>query len=285
MIGDYCPHCGLPCAAGCVCADLLDPSSPMRVITGEQLQDLWGLGFTITHRESPEKLFDLANSLAPAGIAYQWNASPTQAGWKCVPASRHRGVFAPYCQDGDIEIGGLWLMERPKADVDAFHADAHAKARANVDNWFERQQASGFIGGVTVLSEGRDRPNLTDTREVGDKTLESVTKIPRELQPYIGEVFAERDRLWTDAGNWWADDASPEHVKYTELARNHPDWTRGQLMNAVLTPIAIDNIRKRLEKGAGHAEETNGSTDTGGPIAGSTGDTPQPGPTEDGRKA
>lgn len=165
--------------------------------------------------------------------------------------------------------------------------DTKAKAQQNVDDWFSRQFAAGFSGNVTVLSEGSEIGNATDAREVGDKTLESVTKIPRELQPYVGEIFAERDRLWGVSTVWWGKDAEPQYQKYTELAAAHPDWTRGQLMNAVLTPIAIDNIRKRLAKeGAEHAEETNRSTERDIRVgAGSTGDTPQPGPTEDDRKA
>lgn len=232
-------------------------------------QELWGMGLTVIDRAPPEKMFDLAAGLAPAGMAYQWDAleNAPRVGWKCVPASRHPGIFMPYGYTGDIEVEGLWLMERPKAEVDAFHAAAQAKACQNMADWFDRQGAQGFTGGVTVLSEG-SQGRSTDIRTVGEKTLESVIEIPRELAPYIAHIFEERDRLWAGASDWW-DKPTAEYLAYGELAAQNPDWTRGQLMNAVLTPIAIENIRKRLAtEGAGHDQRA----DSQQPIEGDAGE-------------
>jgi hypothetical protein len=229
--------------------------SPLNLIPERIIQDLWGIGFTIVPRTGSLP----PDPVAPHGMAYQWNGIPKADGWIPVPASRHPGQFAPYGYVGDIEFGGLYLMERPKAEVDAFHADAHAKARENVDNWFQRQAVSGFIGGVTVLEEGSGGERKTDIREIGDKTLENFTQIARELAPYAAEIFKERDRLWQEAHTWWdVRHVTPEYQLYRELTVKHPEWTRGQVMNAVLTPIAIENIREKLAtEGANHEQSTN----------------------------
>ena len=259
--------------------DHVAPPNPLSVIRGDQLQDLWSIGFTIIPRASSDRIFDVANGLAPRGMAYEWHVNPKVKGWECVPASRHPGLFAPYGYEDVITAHGLYLVERPKAEVDAFHDDAHAKAHAHVDNWFQRQAASGFTGGVTVLSEGSggECARTSDIREIGDKTIEDATPIPRELMPYINFIFQERDVLWSQSEKWW-DKTTPEYQRYTEIAERHPQWTRGQIMNAVLTPIAIENIRKRrASEGAQHDQSTESSTrgDPAGTVA-----APQAGPSE-----
>ena len=93
--------------------------------------------------------------------------------------------------------------------------------------------------------------------------------------PYIAQIFEERDRLWEIAGKWWGK-PSPEYQRYTELAAQHPDLTRGQIMNAVLTPIAIENIRKRLAtEGAQHDQtaDSNAGQASGAVAAPETGTT------------
>lgn len=180
-----------------------------------------------------------------------------------MPASRHPGLFAPYGYAGDIEVNGCWLMERPQAQVDAFHANAHANAQQNVADLFDRTGAMGFTGGVTVLQEGSGSARISDICEIGPKTIENVTLIPRELTPYIAQIFAERDLLWSIADDWWGE-PTPQYLKYAELSKLNPDWTRGQLMNAVLLPYAIDHVRKNLAtEGAQHEQRT----DDGQPTA------------------
>lgn len=230
----------------------------------EIIQELWGLGFTVVPRSLNERAFDLADGLAPPGMAYQWCANQKPDGWSAVPASRHPGLFAPYGYAGDIEVNGCWLMERPQTEVDAFHATAHAKARQNVADWLDRTGAMGFTGGVTVLQEGGGGRSA-DVREIGTTTIENAIIIPRELSPHIREIFAERDRLWGASDEWWGKPARPEYQEYRQLSERHSDWTRGQLMNAVLTPIAIENIRTKLAtEGAQHEQRT----DDGQPTAG-----------------
>jgi hypothetical protein len=232
--------------------------SPLNLIPERIIQDLWGLGFTIIPR--PRDPYSAADSLAPLGMAYQWCEASAEKnyGWKPVPASRHPGLFAPYGYTGNIEFDGLWLMEKTAAEVKEYHDYAHAKARQNVDNWFLRQAVSGFIGGVTMLEEGSGGERKTDIREIGDKTLENATKIPGELTPYIGQIFEERDRLWSNAGSWWGRQEAEEYQEYRRIFAEHPELTRGQIMNAVLTPIAIENIRKEVAtEGANHEQSTN----------------------------
>ena len=274
----YCVRCDAEREEDCECGDLrICKPTPSDIIPAQLIQDLWGIGFTITKRTW--LVHDLANGLAPLGMSYAWRDDPKNPNWKCVLASRHPGLFAPYGYRGDIEVNGLWLMERPKAEVDAFHAASHAKARQNVDDWFQRQAGVGFTGGVTVLSEG-SQGRSADIREVGNKTLENATKIPRELTPHIGQIFEERDRLWSIADQWWGRQETEEYRQYRDLFAQHPDWTRGQLMNAVLTPIAIENIRTRLAtEGAQHEQSTESSE--GNPAGASS--APASGPASEGR--
>jgi hypothetical protein len=244
-------------------------------LSEQLIQDLWGIGFTIVPRTPIPDLWDAAAGKAPAGMSYQWNADPKQAGWKCVPAYRHPGLFAPYVYRDDIEVGGLWLMERPKAEVEAEQQAAHAKAQRNVDDWLARQGAAGFTGGVTVLSEGSNQTNQASVREIGVKSIEDVTKIPPDLYGRLGEIFAERDRLWECSDEWWGK-TNPTYHRYVEIADKHPDWTRGQVMNAVLTPIAIENIRTRLAtEGAQHDQSTDSSSGGGASDAPQAGASPE----------
>jgi len=256
MADFYCVKCDSDREQDCHCYDdeYVPPPSPRKVLSDQSIQDLWGIGFTIVPRVDSAKVYDLAAGAAPAGMVYQWNDGSTVNGWKNVPASRHPGMFAPYCVTGDIEVSGLWLMERPKAEVDAFHTAAHAKALQNVDDWYERTAALGFTGSVTVLSEGSDI-----VREIGTKTIEDATKIPRELTPYIGQIFAMRDELWKTADRWWGK-PTPEYEEYERLAAANPEWSRGQIMNAVLTSIAIENTRKWLNERAQHDKSTDGGS-------------------------
>lgn len=230
----------------------------------DMIQELWGIGLTVVPRAVNEKAFDLADGLAPPGMAYQWCANQKLDGWSAVPASRHPGLFAPYGYTGDIEINGCWLMERPQAEVDAFHANAYTKVRQNVDDWLARTGAMGFTGGVTVLQEGSGDVRNADVREIGDKTTENVTQIPPELMPHISRIFRIRDSLWESSDRWWGK-PTPEYAKYTELAAANPTWMRGQIMNAVLTPIAIEQTRTYLAtEGAQHEQRTDDREPTAG---------------------
>lgn len=69
--------------------------------------------------------FYVPPELVPPGMAYNWKRrflldqvdrdnidTMIKAGWRAVPASRHDGVFMPRGWWGNIEVGGLILMEK-----------------------------------------------------------------------------------------------------------------------------------------------------------------------------
>jgi hypothetical protein len=210
--------------------------SPLNLIPERIIQDLWGIGFTIVPRLGRDP-FE-ASGLAPSGMVYEWKVDwRTANGWQCVPASRHPGLFAPYGYADNIEVGGLWLMERPKAEVDAFHAEARAKAQKNVDDWFDRQGAAGFTGGVTVLTEGSNGRDVSVT-EIGDGSPRQ-TKIPRELYDHLPALMAERDRLM---------DAAVQASIAPKV-----DWA----LKDTCLKQAIENLTARLAEGANHEQRTD----------------------------
>lgn len=70
--------------------------------------------------------FHVDPAIIPSGMDYQWNAVELLGmpqrhrrvgfeanGWEAVPASRHDGLFMPAGYNGEINIEGLVLMERP----------------------------------------------------------------------------------------------------------------------------------------------------------------------------
>lgn len=215
------------------------------------VQELWGLGLTIIPRAKVEKVFDLAKDLAPAGMAYQWNehlnAAAKVVGWKCIPASRHPGLFMPYGYTGDIEVNGLWLMERSKAEVDSFHAEAHVKARQNVDDWMGRQAQAGFTGGVTMLSEGSDSQSAEVSDIGGGET--NRTKIPKDMYGYLPSLMLERDVIFNDLR---ASYSVPDTLTPTDIIG----------LRVIALDQAIENIRKKIAtERAQHEQSTNSSGD------------------------
>lgn len=124
----------------------------------EIVQELWGAGYTITRRRGGDP-FDVPKDIIPRGMSYQWieRATLTGSRWQPVPASRHDGLFAPVGYAGDIEVGGMVLVEMPKAQVDEAHAAHIAKAHKNVDDWIEKTGAQ-FSGGVRVWTGDPARP-------------------------------------------------------------------------------------------------------------------------------
>jgi len=240
MTDFYCVKCDSDREQDCHCYDddYVPPPSPRKVLSDQAIHDLWGIGFTIVPRVDSAKVYDLAAGAAPSGMAYQWNNVVSDPSWKNVPASRHPGLFTPYCVSGDIEVNGLWLMERPKAEVDAFHAAAHAKARKNVDDWYARTGAAGFTGGVTVLTEGSSGREA-EVAEIGGGES-SRTKIPMDLFDHLPALLAERDRLKVCGGE----------------------------INDCMAQ-AIDNIRAKIaNERAQHDQSTDGRTGDAEPSAG-----------------
>ncbi len=108
---------------------------------------------------------DVPAEIIPDGIEYQWctcmvfgqpwpqRVSEWQRqGWKSVPSERHPGRWTPLGFNGNIEVDGLTLMERPKSWCD--------RARAHDQNNARRQMAAkkmqfqgGDLPGVTLDSQ------------------------------------------------------------------------------------------------------------------------------------
>lgn len=135
----------------------------------EIVQELWGSGYTIVARRRGDP-FDVPQDLIPRGMSYQWANKADldhlkKLHWHQVPASRHDGIFAPAGFVGDIEVGGMLLVERLKSEVDEAHAASIAKAHKNVDDWVEKYGGQ-FSGGVRVWTGDPDKPP-TAFRPVG----------------------------------------------------------------------------------------------------------------------
>ncbi len=145
------------------------PRADVTPSSDEIIQNLWGLGYTIVRRQSDHLYVD--ERIIPRGMAYQWcRIGDRHPGWSAVPASRHDGIFAPAGYQGDIEFGGLILMEKPKHEVDADLAANANKAQKQVDDWVDRN-AEQAVGDLREIHVG----------------------VPPELVPYISEILAERD--------------------------------------------------------------------------------------------
>lgn len=188
------------------------------------IQELWSEGWTFTRRASGDP-FAVPAAMVPEGMAYQWGptgalAKARESGWVPVQASRHDGYFAPIGYDGNIEVGGLTLFERPREQVEAAHQQRIDRAHKNVTDWVERTGAE-FSGSVSVLSG-----NTVTNHEVGARPKTSQTRIPPDLIEHALAIFAERDRLKAEV---------PEN-----------EFTADKM--AALTEQAIANVRASIKK-------------------------------------
>ncbi len=226
---------------------------PVReVVSRETIDDLWGAGYTILPRARHPDPFYMPAEMVPQGRSYQWmhlvhdKFHYGHGGWAAVPAFRHDGYFMPAGHVGDIEVNGLGLFEKPKFEVDAERAGQVAKAKQQVTDWAEKNK--DLFGDVSVNGE---------RTEIGaTKTIENISKIPRELTPYIAQIFEERDRLYSDLQKVWegngvmTDYQSGIIRKYNEALDEDPNILKGPTFNALLMPAAIENIRKRITEEA-----------------------------------
>lgn len=99
-------------------------------------------------------------SLIPDGMTYlwvtdsilgqpqpQWRARRARTGWTPVPASRHDGMFMPKGFEGEINVDGLVLHEKP---LEFVNRDKLKDRRAAAEQvWLrERQMMGGDLQGV-----------------------------------------------------------------------------------------------------------------------------------------
>lgn len=236
---------------------------PVReIVSREIIDDLWGCGYTIVPRARHPDPFHVPAEIVPQGRSYQWwhlvhdkfwyQRPHGSSGWAPVPASRHDGYFMPAGFVGDIEVNGLGLFEKPKFEVDAERAENAAKAKKMVTDWAEKNSAL-FEGEVKICNQTKlSELDKVDTVKVGaTKSIENITKIPREMTPYIAQIFEERDLI---AKKYTEDSDGDNPVSWSiagEFRRamdDNPDAPKWPTLNAIILPYAIANIRKRIEE-------------------------------------
>lgn len=159
----------------------------------EIIQDLWGMGLTVVRRETCHEAFEAPKP--PKGMAYQWMPQVVAKGWSPVTHDQHPGLFAPYGTTGEIEHQGMWLMERPKAEVEAALAASQQKAQTNIEDWCKRSAAEGITGAFTVVTDGDGGREIKTTEIGGGVATELRTKIPSDMVGHIREILTERDRM------------------------------------------------------------------------------------------
>lgn len=231
---------------------------PLDYISSDAVQDLWGIGYTIIRRHQHPDPFHVPAEVIPQGRSYQWmhlveDKTWIDRGWAAVPTSRHDGMFMPFGTTGAIEVSGLGLFEKSKFEVDADRAQQIDAAHKLVDDWKEKWGGQ-FFGDVSV---GGERTPVGET-----KSIENTTAIPRDMVPYIAQIFIERDYL----GKCYADDCKSgepawSSVTISEIAAKMdvamkadatgPKWPT---LNAIILPYAIANVRSRIKQEASNGD-------------------------------
>lgn len=242
------------------------PPTVHDYVTRDQIEDLWSIGFTIVARSRHPDPFHVPAEMVPRGRRYQWwhlvhdrihferPKDHTPSGWAPVPASRHDGYFMPFGHHGDIEVGGLGLFEKSAFEVQQELNANTAAAHKQVTDWAEKAGAE-LSGSVTV---GGVKTPVGDqakaTRLFPDsKTIETTVSMPQDMLPHMAEVFAERDRLYAELQGLWENGGviTIEQAKvcesYQRALKADPSILKGPTFNALLLPIAVDNVRKALK--------------------------------------
>lgn len=179
--------------------DVQREKTPLDYVTRDQVQDLWGAGFTIVARHQDP--FHVPIDQIPRGMSYQWGTSRAlkSGAWYAVPAERHPGWLAPWGYTGEVTISELTLMEMASNLAEEKHKANQAKAQQNVDDWYAKVAAGGFTENVTVLSEGKDGPKSADPVDIPPMkpvlTTLVLAKIPPDMLDHLPAIFKERDRL------------------------------------------------------------------------------------------
>jgi hypothetical protein len=250
--------------------DVARPKSPLDYISRDQLQDMWGAGFTVIRRNTfGHDVYELADRVKRPGMARQWvDAADVEKfkadAWRQIYCESYPGLFAPFGYIGPVEIGGLFLFECPQHRVDKAKKSAEAAAHKLVTDW-EEKWGGHFSGEVTVAGQTElGKLDTLQTTKIGaTKTIENITAIPRDFIPYIGRIFEERDALYNDLVEKWnsgqeltAWQDSIRKAYNVQLAFNK-DSPLQPTLNALIMPTAIDNIRKRITEEAGSAEASD----------------------------
>jgi hypothetical protein len=163
--------------------DCVAPKTPLDYISRDQLQDMWGAGFTVIRRNTfGNDIYELADRVKRPGMARQWMdrdeiSQHIANGWKTVFCEDYPGLFAPYGYEGAVEIVALRLFECPQHRVDKAKQAQVAAAEKLVTDWQDKY-GGGFAGTVTVGSK---------TIFVGDELL-AKTILEGSKEPTDGET-------------------------------------------------------------------------------------------------
>lgn len=243
------------------------PPHPFDYVTRDQIQDLWGIGFTIVKRARHIDPFHVPPEMVPHGRSYQWwhlvhdrilfHRDGGSSGWAPVPASRHDGWFMPFGHTGAIEVGGLGLFEKSKVEVDAERAAQVDAANKQAEDWAKQAAAAGFDGAASIGRIGRTKvvevgKGLKAFKSDATKTVDTTVGIPRDMTPHIASIFKERDELYDKLQAKWRTGEPYEDWegdvcrRYDEALEVDPAILKGPAINALLLPIAIENVRKAL---------------------------------------
>jgi hypothetical protein len=236
---------------------------PFDYVTRDQIQDLWGIGFTIVKRSRHPDPFHVPPEMIPQGRAYQWmhlihdKVYTDGPGWAPVPASRHDGYFMPFGHFGPIEVNGLGLFEKPKFEVDQERAAQIAAAKKQTDDWIRQTGIDGISGSVSVGAIGMEVGKGEKVfKNTSSKSINTTVGVPADMFPYMAEVFAERDRLYADLeaewraeGGSYTDQQNRVMMQYEAAIGEDPNIPKGPTLNALLLPYAVENVRAKLKEG------------------------------------
>jgi hypothetical protein len=236
---------------------------PFDYVTKDQIQDLWGIGFTIVKRSRHPDPFHVTPEMIPQGRAYQWwhlvqdKALYEHSGWAAVPASRHDGYFMPFGHVGPIEVGGLGLFEKPKFEVDQERAQQVKAAQQQVTDWAKQVGAEGLSGSFSIDGQTFDVGATPATRrDTKTKSINTTVGVPADMFMHMAEVFAERDRLYAELEAAWSTTDQvftswqlAVYNHYKAALADDPAILKGPTLNAMLLPYAVENVRAKLKEG------------------------------------
>jgi hypothetical protein len=234
---------------------------PFDYVTRDQVQDLWGIGYTIVKRSRNIDPFHVPAEMIPQGRAYQWwhlvqdKMHFTGSNWAPVPASRHDGYFMPFGTVGSIEVGGLGLFEKSKHEVDAAKAAQVKAAHMQVSDWAAQAAKDGISGSVSFGGIGMEVGEGEKVfKNTAAKTIETMIRVPKDIIPHMMAVFEERDRLYAElekAVSSGFPNQGQIHIlsQYHAALEEDPDLPKGPTFNALLMPHAVENVRTKLKEG------------------------------------
>jgi hypothetical protein len=245
---------------------------PFDYVTSDQIQDLWGIGYTIVRRSRHVDPFNVPPEMVPQGRSYQWwrlvqdkfhfertsskvSEADSGTGWAPVPASRHDGYFMPFGHVGPIEVGGLGLFEKSKFEVDQEKAEQIAAAHKQTTDWIRKTGIDGISGSVSVGGVGMEVGEGEKVfKNTTAKTIETMIRVPKDMIPHMKAVFDERDELYTSLLRMWDADILSDWQreicdKYQEALVEDPSVPKGPTLNALLMPHAVENVRAKLKEG------------------------------------